>query len=134
MIRYSPCLGNKSWALSDVSSAMPKRKALEADAVSITVRWALSGEILSAVSISHEAGVRVGLWEGLPVPAEDVRNEEGLWYLQFIAFWWFSLSINTLTYFEVPTQPWTESGGCCEKTCRFNQQNLEILRDIYIII
>jgi len=58
---------------------MPKRKALEADAVSITVRWALSGEILSAVSISHEAGVRVGFWEGLPVPAEDVRNEEGLW-------------------------------------------------------
>ena len=39
---------------------MPKR-VLEADAVSITVRWALSGEILSAVSISHEAGRVEGL-------------------------------------------------------------------------
>lgn len=63
--------------------------------------------------------------------SEMKRVSGCLWYLQFIAFWWFSLSINTLTYFEVPTQPWTESGGCCEKTCRFNQQDLEILRDIY---
>ncbi|CAL1127692.1 unnamed protein product [Cladocopium goreaui] len=52
---------------------MPKRKALEADAVSITVRWALSGEILSAVSISHEASVE-DLLSALPLGAHELQH------------------------------------------------------------